>query len=814
MIRRSAPQQLSFNSGELSPAAQKRVEIKQYYAAAKTMSAWEPIPQGGARTMPGTVIVGRVRKPLTLAGSVGPLSVTSAAPLTLATLDLGSVQLISVIEWSLTAGASTGVNSIVVETQNPSTLAWEAFGLACNHGQTRTRRLTLSDRSSRSARYVRLRLTPTIASQTWSGINLKAFVESATPALARGMSFLSGAGLEYDGLITAGHLDVMLGTQTVGCAELNATASTLPAEKFVQTFNTAIFCHQDHAPWRVQRARTDANHEWSSGLAPFTGVPLVDLNGVYSPTAEAHTLYFTFTSGGAVGLTATVTVNGETCASVEVPAGPNWAAFAAALETAINALPSVGAGGVILAILVAPTSTSIQLVVTFAGANTIGRQYTVSGTVVAMTGTNTGALNTARTAKGIAGGEAIMSANAGWPETIAFFQERFILAGFRSRPAAILASQAGEYYQLDVNIESATGPILVDVGNIGGETIAALPRGRHLNVHTTRSDYYVRNQQLSRSVPLDVAISNATGVARYVQPVENEGAIVYVSANGALIYEGRYSDVSQIYEQVPLSLLADHLITGVCAMAIQRASLATDAARLWMVMNDGTVVVGVLIRGQEVTAFVRYPVAGRAKDVWTNGRNEVNFLIERDVGAGVDLYHERVDEASLLLGAVVGVIAGDGVTVSGLGAHEGRSVWAVADGWPVGPFTVASGSITLPRAAASVTVGRWVAPVLSPLPLSRQVTETRSLNRPVRVHGVWLDLVDTTCISVGANGQAPREQPLFQAGSSPVDQPPQPVTRELDIDGLVGIADQTDVVVTLPRPGKATVRAMQIHAKL
>jgi hypothetical protein len=814
MIRRAAPQQLSFNSGELSPAASKRVEIKQYYAAAKTMSGWEPIPQGGARTMPGTTLVGRVRKPLTLAGAVGPLSVTSAAPLTLATLDLGSVQPISVIEWSLTSGASAGTDTIVVETQNPSTLAWEAFGLPCSHGQTRTRRLTLSDRGARSARYVRLRLTPTIASQTWSGIALSAFIESATPAVARGMSFLSGAGFEYDGLMTAGNLDLMLGTSTVGCAALNATALTIPFEKFVQTFNTAIFCHQDHAPWRVQRARPDASHEWTAGLAPFTNVPLVDLNGVYTSIAERHSLYLTFTSGGAVGLTATVTVNGETCASVEVAAGPAWSTFATALATAINALPGVGASGVVGSVVGTPTATAAQIQLEFSGANTVGNSYTVGGTVVAMTGTNTGAINAARTRKGVAGGEPIMSASAGWPETITFFQERFILAGFRSRASAILSSQAGEYYQLDTNIESATGPILVDVGNIGGETISALPRGRHLNVHTTRSDYYIRNQQLSRSAPLDVAISNANGTARYVQPVENEGAIVYASANGALIYEGRYSDVSQIYEQVPLSLLADHLITGVRAMAIQRASLATDAARLWMVMNDGSVVVGVLIRGQEVTAFVRYPVAGFAKDVWTNGRNEVNFLIERSVGAGVDLFHERVDEAAWLLGTVTGVVAGDGVTVTGLSAHEGQSVWAIADGWPVGPFTVASGAITLQRAAVSVTVGRWIAPVLSPLPLSRQVSETRSLNRPARVHGVWLDLVDTTAISVGANGQAPREQALFRAGSSPVDQPPQPVTRELDIDGLAGYSDQTDVVVTLPRPGKATVRAMQIHAKI
>jgi hypothetical protein len=58
---KASPGLTSFNSGELSPACESRVELKQYASGCYKLENFIPMAQGPARHRPGTRFLGEVK---------------------------------------------------------------------------------------------------------------------------------------------------------------------------------------------------------------------------------------------------------------------------------------------------------------------------------------------------------------------------------------------------------------------------------------------------------------------------------------------------------------------------------------------------------------------------------------------------------------------------------------------------------------------------------------------------------------------------------------------------------------------------------
>jgi len=301
--------------------------------------------------------------------------------------------------------------------------------------------------------------------------------------------------------------------------------------------------------------------------------------------------------------------------------------------------------------------------------------------------------------------------------------------------------------------------------------------------------------------------------------IESEDALLYFTPDrqtgdrhGILLYAMSYDDVNQAYVSTPLSLLASHIVRDVIDAALQKTSTATDANRLWAVRADGTMTEGVMIRNQDVTAFVRWTTAGLVKAVCVDGKGRAHVVVERTTDGAQELYLERMEEGLIFDGTVEQTYDVPTATIENLDMHEGAEVWARADGYVTGPFTVAGATITLPFTASSVQVGRWTAPVCKLLPLPSDVAERTVLRRPKRVHTVRLDLIDTTSVAVGANGEAADDVALYFAGQ-PTDAPPPPFTGMMEVSGLVGFSDEGIVEITQVRPGALQWRAVTVEAR-
>lgn len=566
--------------------------------------------------------------------------------------------------------------------------------------------------------------------------------------------------------------------------------------------DTILFFHPDLRPQRLRRLALDS---WALDETPFTDVPTVDYGGSYATVTESWRLAVTYPTSGFTNSVRpiNITVNGEQTIATDIDI-MNANSAANAMLAALNALPSIKPG-VTVDYEFSPAAGIRYWRINFGGANA-GGEFAVTASFPTATDV---AAQCTRMVKGDPGGEPIMSDARGWPSCAIFYGGRLIIAGFRSNPAALLASRVGEYFDLNIRGAAASAATLLRIDLSGGERIVRMVRARHLVIMTTEAEWHMASDAIARDTPPPMRMSSRIGARLGTPAVEQEGDLLYVNRAGTQVLIAAYSEMTQGYKPGPISLLSTHLLTGVSDLVVAKAGAATDADRLWIVNADGGVACGHLLRDQDVTGFTPWATPDPVRAVAVDASGVVWLAAAR--GGAMRL--ETLEEG-LWLDSAVTVSRAASTRVAGLSHLEGRSVHAVADGWPEGPLTVTGGAITLSQPAAVVTVGLWTPARLEPLPIPRDVGQRRVLLRRARVHSVVLDLVATDEISISANGRPARVAPLMRYGAQHVDLPPQPVTARLRVTGLTGFTHDTQVTIEQSRPGPFTLQALTMEARL
>jgi len=563
--------------------------------------------------------------------------------------------------------------------------------------------------------------------------------------------------------------------------------------------------HPDVAPHQLTRLPAGA---WSLAPTVWTNIPDVDYGGVYTSTAEKWSVYVSWPVDNFDFATQTLefTVSGETTAGVAMTNGA-FASALPAIQAALEALPSIEPGVVVAAGTgPLPPDGMYDFTIEFAGTGNSGSNYDVSGRVVSSPNV---AVQASRTTRGKKGGEPIMSATRGWPSTGLWHQDRFVVAGFRSNPDAFLASRKGEYFDLNTEAQTADGAILERMDLDRDERIVHIARARHLVFVTSRSEWHLADAALVRGQPQKLVRSSAVGVHPRVPPIEQEQSLLFVNRDGTIVYASTYADPAQAYVPTPISLMSSHLIDDVTAAALQRGSTATDADRLWLVAAGGALHCGHLLRDQDVIGFTPWTPTGVVRDVAVDGNNVVWIAVER---AG-EIWIETLEDALLFDGATTTTLPAPGRVVPAPD-HEGLTVWSLADaGWIDGPFVVTGGAFTLPYDASTVTFGAWAPTVVSPMGLVREIADRQTLRRKQRVHTLRIDVADTTSLAVAANGGPAQDVPLGRFGD-PADAPAPARDGLVVVTGLAGWTDDTQAVLTQMRPGRLTVRALTMEARL
>ncbi len=272
-----------------------------------------------------------------------------------------------------------------------------------------------------------------------------------------------------------------------------------------------------------------------------------------------------------------------------------------------------------------------------------------------------------------------------------------------------------------------------------------------------------------------------------------------------------YSELETTFEPVPEHIFATHLVENVIGFKGQQANSRADASKLWLLRSDGRLVAACIIKSQDVLGFCEWELAagGLAKELHVDAGNDVRLAVMR----GSAMRHE-IQSRDALFQAQVSATADLAGVVTGLAIHEGRAVYVAADGYIEGPFTVTGGAITLDEAwTGPVTVGLWKAPVWEGMPRYFITRDDLVVKRPGRIYSATVEVIDTTSIAIGANGQPAENVPLQVTGDL-VDVAPAPRSGPVARHGMLGHRMGTTLVITQTKPGELHVRDITLGEKL
>lgn len=629
-------------------------------------------------------------------------------------------------------------------------------------------------------------------------------------------------GTALSGFVTAGRVDFFTGSAPVATVNLpTVLASMLPDLDFYAEGRTIGIFHPELRSLRL--FLNSGVDDWTVSDWPFDPVPQADLGGVYQKTDDIWEIFIRWTENPQLYLA--ITVDGETTPAVPLrdsPAGEpttasagNWDAFAAELQAALIDLPSLRAGVVVTQ--AAAGSVARKLRIEFTG-DLSGQEFQLSAMV---TNTATASSLPYHVQIGETEREDLLSESRGWPGSAQLAQDRLGYVRIPAVPGAIALSQTGEYFNLNIDGQADNAARLDRLRSQTSERVAFLKESQYLLVFTDRGAYFANNRTIERNTPLNFILASETGIADNCRPFDLEGVDYYIGRDESDIgdHSGHqmlsivYDDVSTKYNAEPQSLLASHLVAGVIRSVRQKKSGDLDAAKGWLMRKDGRLVAAQMIRNQEIIGFCEWVAAhgGKVREIGVDGRNRFWLAVERD---GV-LVAERYDMAIYLQDAISVTPDLAGV-ITDLAAYEGKVVHVVADGFELEHgYLVEDGRIDLEDAYTSAVVGRWQPPRWESMPQVFVTPGDDVIIRPGRIHTVYANVIDTTSIAVGANGQEPQDIGLWKT-NDPTDQPMPPKTELLTVTGedLPGFMEGTTLVITQTRPGQLRVRDLAWGAKL
>ncbi|MDY0029489.1 MAG: hypothetical protein RBR86_06055 [Pseudobdellovibrionaceae bacterium] len=303
--------------------------------------------------------------------------------------------------------------------------------------------------------------------------------------------------------------------------------------------------------------------------------------------------------------------------------------------------------------------------------------------------------------------EQAFSVVRGYPQTVAFHQDRLVIGGSRDLPNRLWFSQSGDLFNFDLGTGLDAEAIEFGIFSDQVNAIRGIFSGRHLQVFTSGAEWMVTGDPLT---PSTVQIKRQTRVgsvvSRYIAPLDVDGATLFVARNGQELREFVYTDVEAAYQSTDLALLSKHIITTPVDQDFdQRRRL------LFLVREDGKFATLTVYRAEAVAAWTLHETQGQVKSVSVAG-DDVYFLIRR----GASYYIEMIDDALSLDSALTGEASSPSDTWSGLDHLNGMSVSIVADGRVQDDEIVTSGGIILAHDFSDVQVGLAYTHLIEPLP--------------------------------------------------------------------------------------------------
>lgn len=420
--------------------------------------------------------------------------------------------------------------------------------------------------------------------------------------------------------------------------------------------------------------------------------------------------------------------------------------------------------------------------------------------------------------------EAAFSAVRGYPRSVAIHEQRLCFGGTASQPNTVWCSKVDDFedFQLGSNADDA---LQFTVASSEGNRIAWMFSQKRLMIGTSGDEWTVGGADSSS--PFSASNIQAQRQSSYgsktTRAILLNDVLLFLQRRGRKIRELTYNFERDGWVAPDLCVLAEHITEGeIVEMAFQQQ----PDAILWAVKGDGKLVGMSYERDQEVVAWHRHSTDGDFESVATvyglsGADDEVWFAVKRTINGQTKRYIERfkadnrakveaetkadwwfLDCAKRYSGTAT-------ATITGLSHLEAKSVGVLSDGAVQPAKTVASGQITLDKAASKVLVGLPFTSTILPMKFDYELQDGATRGRRKRINRASVSLYKSLGGEVSSNGTEwlwlyPRDF------DDPMDASPPPFSgdAEVVVAGDYSFDGDFHLRQTLPYP--LTIRALVI----
>ena len=291
----------------------------------------------------------------------------------------------------------------------------------------------------------------------------------------------------------------------------------------------------------------------------------------------------------------------------------------------------------------------------------VGHYLKVDGSQIKITGYTNATVITGTIIEAVAGGagphfdweEELISIAHGYPQAVTFHDNRLWFGGIRDKPAGVIASQVGGYFNFDIGTGLAAEAIDVTVTGDRINEVRHLVSSRNLQLFTDGGEYFVpTSSDTSAVTPSNIIFMRQTpyGCNR-AKPIIFDGATIYAQKNGKSIREYLYSDVQTAYASTSISILASQLINSPKDMTMTTGSSTRPEQFAFFTNTDGTLALFHSVRAEKIAGWTLWST--RSDDEFTSitSLNENLFcVVKRNLESSTVYTLEKfADDDSLTL---------------------------------------------------------------------------------------------------------------------------------------------------------------------
>jgi hypothetical protein len=234
--------------------------------------------------------------------------------------------------------------------------------------------------------------------------------------------------------------------------------------------------------------------------------------------------------------------------------------------------------------------------------------------------------------------EQIIGAVNGYPQTVAFHEQRLYFAGVPAFPDGIQGSKIGQFFNFDVGDAEDDESIQIQIASDQINEIRHLVSGKNLQILTSTGEFYLRPPVSQPVTPTDIRIVNQSTFGSQLQakPRQFDNATVFVQNNGRTVREYLYSESAEEYTSHSISLLSSHLISNPTDSA-KLSSVPNRTEQFYFLVNDdGTIAVFLSQRNEKIAGWLQWNTNGNYESI-TATTTDVYSAVKRTIN-GSDIY--------------------------------------------------------------------------------------------------------------------------------------------------------------------------------